>query len=344
VNLIENGTETSFSVAAKILIDYTVLRPTIASWDQGSDVVFSPKIEVSPPEPGVLTKWEGPIRMDAYKVRDAFEKTDNSEAGVRKFLNSAGPFWPFDSVRLSQFREWQALVKLIRRDDFDQLARTDPNSRQAVQALNHLPNTFFNFEHPDDTAERQHAASAHPEVASMLELARKWRAKQIRELMDYFASPQLFQHSCDSPEAGKKIQRVQPDAFPSLKSDNTPILVYKPTNVLEAIAVTIAVDAHRRIVYRACLSCGDLFLRTKKTQSYCTRTGCKGKARTARRTNESHTARAFYLGKREAGLDAPAIAQMAATEGLKLTPREIKRAEKAFARKRPPATSTPDNR
>jgi hypothetical protein len=318
--------------AVPIAIDYCVLRECVASWEKANDIVFSRKIDSTPIKVGVAIAHEQPVSLDPYKVRADFEKAD-SEVSVRRFLNSAGPFWRRGQVRLSQFREWQAFVKLIRRDDFLQLAAQDPEAQQAALALNSFPNTFFHFDHPDDLAEIQRIQTDHPEFRASFDEARNWHEQQRRELLAYFASPTIAVHSCYTPEAIKRLKgEGKRPAWPPTNSDTMPIIVYKPRNVLECIAATISADRLQGIAHRACQGCGSLFLRAKESQKYCGGTACKDKARTARRTKESHKVRDFYCSRRAAGLEISAIRQMASAEGLKITDRDVERAEKALAR------------
>lgn len=335
--------EARYAGAVGISIDYRVLREQVVSWEHGSDIVFSRKIAITPIEVGVPILYDGPVLLDAYDVRDDFEAAD-SEASVRRFLDSSGTFWPVGDVRLSQFREWQAFFKLIRRDDFLQLARTDHQAQEAHKALGNWPNKFFHFDHPEDTAELQRTQSANPQFNSSFAAARKWRVDQLRSLLAYIDHPAAFVHTCYTLEAIAKMERdgtfdakwsAEPIRPPTIE-ETMPLFVYKPKNVLEAIAATISADRLQRVAHRVCESCGNLFLLTKTSQKYCKRPGCKGKARTTRRTKESHSFRDFYLTKRKAGYDALAIETMAAAEGLKITAttrREMGRAEKALARK-----------
>jgi hypothetical protein len=326
-----------------ISIHYQGLQEQVVSWEKGSDVVFSRKIDTTPIEVGVPLRYDGPVFLDAYAVRDDFEAAD-AEVSVRRFLNGSGPFWPFGDVRLSQFREWQAFFKLIRRDDFLQLARTDPQAQEAHKALCNFPNEFFHFDHPDDTAELERVQGANPQFMSSFANARNWRIDQIHSLLDYLDHPAAFVHACYTPEAIVKMTRdgafdAKWSAYPfrpPTPEELMPLFVFKPKNVVEAIAATISADRLQRVAHRVCEGCGNLFLRGNTLQRYCKHPGCKEKARTKRRTNLSRSFRDSYLTKRKAGHDALAIEKMAIAEGQKITAairREMERAEKALARK-----------
>ncbi len=318
------------------VIDYQSHRDQVVSWDTAGDVVFSPKI--SPPaEVGVPIAYEGQVALDPYKVRDAFERADaESESSVRSFLNSAGTFWPFGSVSRSQFREWQAFVSLIRRDDFFQLAMTDHKAQDAAKALHNWPNRrFFNFDEAEVTEYELELQRGIPGIQASLDKAAKWRADQLRVLLSYFASPTIRLRSRYTPEAIERLtSEGAPPIYPPADGDTMPILVYEPRNVLEAIAATISADRLQRIAHRACGGCGRLFLRSKQSQRYCGSEGtvCKNTARANRRTEADRKARDFYTGKRRAGLDRATIESMAPDAGHSLTARIIERAEKALAR------------
>lgn len=316
------------------VIHYRARREQVVSWDKAGDVVFSRKID-PPVVVGVPIEDEGPIAFDPYKVRSAFDSADaESESSVRQFLNSAGTFWPFGTVSRSQFREWQTFVKLIRRDDFLQLAVTDHKAQDASKALNNWPNRkFFNFDEPEPTEDDLEWESRIPGLRADLVKAAEWRAARLRELLAYFASPTVHFRSCYTPEATERLKSEDAlPTWPPADGDTMPILVYEPSNVLEAIAATISADRLQRIAHRACGGCGRLFLRTKPSQKYCGGADCKDKARATRRMEADRRAREFYTTKRRTGLTRAAIVSMADVAGHVLTSRIIERAEKALVR------------
>jgi hypothetical protein len=337
LDLTDDETKLRCTGAVPMHIDYRVRPQLIGSRDQGSDIVFFEIMRVPPKiEVGVVMPTEDPVYLDAYKVRDAFEAAD-TEVSVRRFLSSVGEFWPGSSVRLSQFREWQAFVRLIRREDFDELAKTDRQAYQAGLAMHDWPNTFFNLDHaqlPTEWEERMVRES--PELAEAMQEAEKWRQAQLKEVFQSFGSPTVAVGSRVTPEAIQNMERQKYSGpWPFTAKDMMPTLVYRPRYVLQAIAATISADKMQRIEYRACEGCGDLFRRKRDWQKCCERPGCKDKARAPRRKKSSQAARDFYTDKRTAGLEQTAIKQMATTEGLKLTARDIERAEKALARRLP---------
>ena len=284
------------------------------------------------------------IELDAYQVRADFE-TAKTESEIRQFLNSAGRFLPLGStLTMSEFREWQEFIKLLRRDDFRQVVSTDPRAREASLAIYNLTSAFFGAY---ERAQQYHTAETERIVRNSPEQTRKRtqeafaeaqerETKRRRALMDYIREPPAYVRSRLTPEAIQSFERGNrqfPPTGPEQK-DIMPVLVFKPTCALEAIAATIAADRLRGIRHRVCDGCKRLFIRKKRSQKYCGGTSCKDKARTKRRTEADSKAREFYMEKRRAGLDREGVLSLPEASKFSLTPRVIERAEKALAKKK----------
>jgi hypothetical protein len=348
--------------AVQISIRYRTMRDThtygkyeevypgpIVSYEKGGDIVFCEHVSHPldhPHEDVGHTISSETVELDAYKVRADFENA-TTEQEIRQFLNSAGTFWPFGRVTQSEFCEWQDFVKLIRRDDFDRLCLTDTKAYNAARVLDNFnidENPWFSgaWKKREEEIEEdlRRGLDRMPESFRQdFEKTTRHResaTKHRRDLFDYFANPPAYAWMRYTPEAIKSFENGErtPERTAPLSTDLMPVLVFKPTNALEAIAATIAADRLKGTRHRVCEGCNSLFMRTKLSHKYCGGASCKDNARAKRRKDNDHKARDFYIGKRLSGLDTEAVLSLPESPNYKITPRVIERAEKALAKKK----------
>lgn len=332
-----------------VMIHYRVFVDVVVSREKDGEVIFSRWIDPTPVTEGVAIPYEGPRQLDPYKVREAFTSA-KTEQQIRSFLSAAGDFWPFGHISMTEFTEWQELIHLIRREDFIQLAAGDERARDAYLTIhnftvpNSAPRSFFTA--TDQQAQEEEArilgnmqAGPREEMKRAFDESRKWSRQRRRELFQYITQPQASVVLVPTPEIECLIEKGEhKPVWPMPYSETMPTIVFTPTNVLEAIAATIAADRLQGIRHRACASedCRNLIPISKGSRErfYCEGKMCKARARLQRRAEADHAARMFYMAQRRTGMDPSVSEQLASNAGHVLSQRLIERAEKALARER----------
>jgi hypothetical protein len=281
--------------------------------------------------------------LDPYAIRNAFEAVETPEEAAR-FLSEGGLFWPFESVRWTQFREWQDFFSFLRMEP--EQARGMPMGLKALETARGFQNSFF-AQTDAEFSRSRFPADVIEEIGGdrWTEIEMEDR-RTLRELRRFALHP-----VADGERGRVSVSWYDPNdshapedwkARRKRKSKRTmfePFLRIETLNIVEAIAATIFADQINGTRVRKCKHCGRLFqVESDHGQEFCPAplhlksSPCKNAYLQKMRRNRQKEAIELLLKGWSKGHSTREIEREASANGLSLTAEIRQQAKKRINR------------
>jgi hypothetical protein len=281
LNLAGFQSEIRCTSALQVRIAYQSPRYEHFIRSQGDDWLFTFALRKGQWNSGEMRES---TNLDPYAIRRKFEAIDvDRPEMVARFLSEAGRFWPWESVLLSQFKEWREFFRWLRIEP-DQAKKT-PEGEKAWNTATLYENSFFAVSDLGFTRAR------YPlEASEKMKGSEHWRriVLQDRETLaalrgfalypqEAGGGSQVRLHLYDPEDWLPQQKGIPPEDWEARrkkapKGRLEPYLRIDALNILEAIAATIYADRLHGQRFGKCKYCGGIFkIESDHGQQFCPR-------------------------------------------------------------------------
>jgi uncharacterized C2H2 Zn-finger protein len=220
--------------------------------------------------------------LNPYAIRREFEAIDlDRPEMVVRFLSEAGRFWPWDSIRLSQLKEWREFLKWLRIEPHEAKKTLEGEKAWNTATLNE--NYFF------AASDLEFTRARYPLKASeKMKGSEHWRRIVLQD-RETLAALRRFAHYPQEAGGGSQVKLhwydpedwlpqqkgIPPEDWEERhkktpKGRLEPYLRIHAVNILEALAATIYADRLDGQRFGKCKHCGEIFkIQSDHGQQFC---------------------------------------------------------------------------
>ena len=271
--------------ALQVRIAYRSRRYEHFIKSQGDDCLFSSALPKGQSNSGEMGKG---ANLDPYEIRREFESIDIDRPEiVARFLDEAGRFWPWETVRLSQIKEWRELFRWLRidRDEAEKTREGEKawNAATSYDLATWCKDGFFSISGLQFTQDR-HTPEAWKRYGASMHFKKKasWDIEKLAALRSFAVDPERAGAGSQvklqwyDPEGWLPRQKGMPPESQEerrkgvSKGPLEPYLRIDALNILEAIAATIYADRLNGQRFGKCKYCEKIFkINSDHGQQFC---------------------------------------------------------------------------